>query len=226
MAKEDYLPRDDNGRVALLIRFRNVIGGHAANLGLSAQDLAAQAADAEWAEYVLRRMETMRGVAEQWTVYKGTLFLGKGATSVPGEPPMPQPVPPAVAPGIFTRFRALVRRIKAAPGYSAATGHALGIIGPEPAPPDVTAITPRLRLQSESGRVVVLWRKGRNEALRLEVDRGAGKWELLSVAMKPRTPDPTPFPAEPEKWRYRGMFISKGQPIGKWSSVVEMVVWA
>ncbi len=226
MAKNDYIPRDDAGRVALLTNFRNTVGPFATQLGLSPADLDGQAADAAWARYVLRHSRVMKSSSKAWNNYRELLFLGEGAPTVPVTPALPTPAPDPVEPGIFARFRALVRRIKTAPGYSEATGRALGIIGTEPAPPDQATLSPKLRLRNEGTRVTILWKKGRNEALYIEVDRGQGKWELLTTALHPDTVDPEPFPAIPAKWRYRAYYISKGKAHGQRSSIAEITVGA
>jgi hypothetical protein len=60
-------------------------------------------------------------------------------------------------PRIETRFRALVKLIKANPNYNAAIGEALGIEGREQSAPDLSTIQPDITATASGGAVVVGW---------------------------------------------------------------------
>jgi hypothetical protein len=224
MPNQDYIPTDDEGKAALFERFRDTLPTFLAAVGLSAADAALQADDAEWFRYVLNHSLTMRDSASQWTAYKNLLLGGTGSAVSPITPPMPTPVPDAVDPGILTRFRALVRRIKAAPAYTEAIGEALGIIGSDSTEPDPATLTPEISLRTSGGQVEVLWNKGGQEGVEIQKDSGNGQWTFLALDTRPNYIDTTPMPATSAKWKYRAIYSNDAQRTGQWSNVAEITV--
>src|SRR4051794_33997101 len=105
MAKTDYLSSSDDAFGHQLLTFKNAIGGYAAGLGVTAAQVTAQAADADYFNYVLQCQEIMQNAARQWTAWKALERNGGTAppTGAPVLPTFPTPIP-AVAPGIETRF--------------------------------------------------------------------------------------------------------------------------
>lgn len=223
MPDQDFIPKDDEGKAALFERFRTAIPVHAAALGLSAADTAGQAADAAWFRYILNRAIVTRNAGSQWTAYKKRVLERGGEATLPVDPPLPLPEPPAVAPGILARFRALVRRIKVAPGYTVAVGEALGIVSTEAADPDPATLAPRISLRITGGQVVVVWNKGKQEGVEIQKDSGNG-WEYLAADTRPNFTDPTAFPAPPAVWKYRAIYTRDAQKLGQLSQVAAITV--
>jgi hypothetical protein len=85
-----------------------------------------------------------------------------GSAAAPGPhrapPPGHDPAPAVVAPGIIGRAKALVARIKVAPGYTEAIGQALRVIGAEQTV-DVSTLKPVITAAPNAGRVVIGWTK-------------------------------------------------------------------
>lgn len=224
MARSNYIPDDDNGKAALLERFSDNIGSFSALLGLTAPAVAAQAADATWFRYTLNHAISMKDSGSQWVAYKNLLLTGTGTAAVPVTPPLPSPQPSSVAPGILTRFRELVRRIKAAPAYTEAIGEALGIIGPDSIDEDPATLTPEISLRTSGGQVEVVWTKGSQEGVEIQKDSGNGQWIFLALDTRPNYIDTTPMPATSAKWKYRAIYSNDAQRTGQWSNVAEIVV--
>jgi hypothetical protein len=222
--QKDYIPSDDEGKAAHFERFRDTIGSHAANLGLAPADVSNQAADATWFRYILNHTIAMRNSASQWTSYKNFLLGGTGSAVSPITPPLPTPVPDAVDPGILTRFRELVRRIKTSPNYLDATGAALGIIGTDSADADQSTLIPYISLRLNGGKVEIIWTKNGQEAIEIQVDRGTGIWTFLAIDTRPNYIDTEPLPATAAKWKYRAIYTNDAQRIGQWSNVAEISV--
>jgi len=131
MAKTNYVNTSDEGFSAQLQTFKNTVGAYAVALGVAPATVTAQAADADYFQYVLACQAMMRNGGVQWTGWKD--LMRDGGTPPPGGAPVAPTFPtavPAVAPGIEVRFRNLVKQIKPHANYNEAIGEALGIEGP------------------------------------------------------------------------------------------------
>lgn len=229
MIRSDYLARSDEAFSAQLVNFKNTIGGYATTLGVSAASVTAQAADSDYFAYVLQVRDIMQNGARQWTRWKDIARDGGAipAGGAPVAPVFPTTVA-AVAPGIETRFRALVRQIKASGNYNSAIGAALGIEGAEQIPPDLNKIAPRLTATVTGGHVAIGWGwEGHAEFLdqcELEVDRGTGTFALLSIDTTPNYTDTQPFPSGTAKWIYRATYRVGDNRVGQWSTPVSVMV--
>jgi len=232
MAKGSYVQGNDNAFSAQLIVFNSNIGGYAATLGVSAGQIAGQAADSDYMDYVLKCLGITQNTAQQWMAWK-TLTRGGGTpvtTGAPVAPVYPTPVP-VVAPGIEVRFRALVKQIKASPNYNVAIGNALGIEGSQQTPPDLTTIQPQLDVALDGNQIDVNWSWGGYGAYldmcELQVDRGDGKgFTLLAYDTTPGYTDTAPLPVAPAKWTYRAIYHVGDAQVGLWSSPASLTVQA
>ena len=230
MAKSDYLSSNDLAFAAQLQTFKTNIGGYAASLGVSKDQIAAQAADADYFNYAVACQQLMVNASQQWTAWKSIIRAGgtTPVTGVPVPPVFPTPVP-AVASGVEVRFRALVKQIKANSSYNTAIGTALGIEGAQPVPPDLTTVQPDLDAELSGGQVNVYWGWGGNTAyldmIELQVDRGDGKgYVLLAYDTTPNYTDTAPLPATPTKWKYKGIYRVGDNRVGLWSKEVIITV--
>ena len=232
MAKSDYMPNDDGGKASLFVLFRDNIGVQLAALGIPAADpdIAQQAADASRFRAIVDFCGNMQNAAQSWTAEKNYERDG-GDTAPAGQtvPVLPAGFPAAVPAGIVTRFRALVKRVKAAKNYSPAIGQALGIEGSVQGAPDLTTIQAILTLTLMGNAVLVGWGwQGFSaflDMLEIQVDRGDGKgWVFLTYDTTPNYTDTFPLPATPTKWKYRAIYRVGDAQVGVWSDVKEIVV--
>ena len=230
MSKSDYVLQNDDAFNAQLQTFKNGIGNYAAAIGVTAEQITAQAADAAHLDYTIKCMTLMGNAAQQWRGWK-TLVRGGGnppASGAPVAPVLPAAVR-AVAPGIEPRFRALVQLIKANPGYNETIGLALGIEGAQQTGPDLTAIQPAITAVISGNQVNVKWGWGGNSAYldlcEIQVDRGDGKgFVLLAYDTTPGYTDTQPFPATPATWTYRAIYRVGDRQVGHWSLPVSVTV--
>lgn len=230
MAKSDYISTNDNQFAAQQQTFKAGIGGYAGLLGVTAAQVASQAADADYFGYVVTCQSIMQGGAQQWTVWKNLTRAG-GTPPASGAPVAPA-FPPGVAvvaPGVEGRFRALVKQIKANTNYNEAIGQALGIEGPQQTAPDLSTIQPVIDAQISGNRVEVGWGWGGNSAyldmLEIQVDRGDGKGFIpLATDTTPGYVDTAPFPAAPAKWTYKAIYRVSDAQVGQWSNPVSVSV--
>jgi len=229
MPKQPYLPsKDDQALAALLEQFSTAVGGYATALGLSATDITAQAADAAYFRHALGRQQLTLQHGQQWTAWKNALRDGGNGTAASAPAPLPLAngdAPAPVAPGVVPRFRAIVRRLKAASNYTPAIGTALGIEGAEAAAPDLAAAQPVLDVSVAGGRVHVDWKKGDFDGVEIWVDRGDGKgFAFLAVDTVPDYVDTAPISATAAMWKYKAIYRLSDEQIGQWSAVVSIVV--
>jgi hypothetical protein len=228
--KSDYIAQNDDAFNAQLQTFKSGIGGYAAVIGVSADQMAAQAADADYYDYVLKCMKLMANGSLQWTGWKN-LTRGGGTpppTGAPVAPVFPKAVP-AVAPGVEARFRALVQLIKANSNYNEAIGLALGIEGAQHAGPDYATLQPVIDAIISGNHVLVKWGWGGYGAYldicEIQVDRGDGKgFVLLAFDTTPGYTDTQPFPAAPAIWTYRAIYRVGDSQVGLWSKPVSVTV--
>jgi len=225
MSKQDYIPNDDGSLAGRLEQFAANVGGYTTTLGLSSTDVTAQAADAAYLRYVLTQQQRFQQAGQQWTAWKNLLRDG-GTGTIAGAPVFLTPPGTAVAavlPGIVARFRALVRRVKAATNYSVAIGEALGIEGPQSTAPDLATLQPVLAPTVAGDRVHLDWTKSEADSLELLVDRGDGKgFVFLAVDTVPDYVDTAPIPAAPAVWKYKAIYRVGDERVGQWSPVVSV----
>ncbi|MCX6896405.1 MAG: hypothetical protein NTZ16_13090, partial [Verrucomicrobia bacterium] len=160
--------------------------------------------------------------AQQWTAYKIAAKDGIGA-SLGASPAAPALgfAPTAVAPGIFTRVKTLVARIKLAPGYTDSIGQALRIIGAEQTV-DFSTLKPILTVKIDAGVVIVGWLKQGMDGVEIWVDRGAG-FAFLALDTVPDYTDTQPLPAS-GLWKYKAIYRLNDERVGQWSDVISLPV--
>lgn len=227
MPKSYYLPSDDAGRLGWIVNYAAKLPSYFAVLGLSQADVDSAAADAAFWAYCLKSQQQQAAYAQQWTTYKNAARDG-GDASLGLAPVAPNlgVAPAAVAPGIFPRAKAMVARIRVAPGYTDAIGQALQIIGADN-PVDPTTLKPVLYVNLTAGQVVVGWYKQGMDALEIWVDRGDGKgFVFLAIDSIPDYTDTQALPATAAVWKYKGIYIQSDQRVGSWSDVVSIPVAA
>jgi hypothetical protein len=230
MAKTDLMHKQEMLFAEQMITFKNNIGTHAVELGVTPAQMAAQAADADFYYYVVVTHMLVLSHAKGWTAMKKSLRRGCANGEAHAVIPLELPVaPPAVAPGVEKRFRQLVRQIKASTNYTPLIGLEMGIEAKNHAAPDYVVIQPRLTAVVNGDHVELGWDWQGHRAFldlcELQVDRSDGHgFGPLTSSTKPGSQDITPFPAAPTRWRYRAIYHADGQPVGQWSNIASVTV--
>jgi len=230
MPKSDYIKKQDGAFSAQMTNFKTNIGSYATIVGVTTDQITAQAKDADYFEYILACLESTSNTAKQWTSCKD--LMREGGTPPPAGMPVAPVFPTtvvAVAAGIERRFRELVKQIKSHPNYNESIGQALGIEGATHAAPDYVALKPELTLTLNGSAVDVGWgwlgHSAFLDMIELQVDRGDGKgFVMLAYDTTPGYTDTTPHPATPAKWTYRGIYRVNDQRVGQWSNEVSITV--
>ena len=226
MAKADLIHKSEMSFARQMLIFKENIGPHAAALGLTSAQVAAQAADADYYYHVVTSHDMVQAHARAWTTLKRTLRRDKPAAT-PAELPalnLPAPVP-AVTPGVEQRFRMLVAQIKNQPQCTRDIALELGIEAVNHVAPDYTTLQPRITATVNGDHVQVGWdwqgKRAFLDLCEIQVDRGNGQgFGPLVSSVKPGYVDKTPFPAAPVKWCYRAIYRVGNDPVGQWSNIV------
>jgi hypothetical protein len=227
MAKKDYIQQNDLAFALQLNTFKANIGSYPM-LGLTPAQVTAQAADADYFNYLVQTQSIMQNDAKATTAWRDAVRDGNSAATPPALTPLPAAVPP-VTPGVESRFRALVQQIKSNPAYNTSIGTALGIEGVVAVGPDFNSLQPTITAMVTAAGVVIDWSFGGNaaflDALELEVDRSDGKgFVVVTTDPTPGYTDTTPFPAAPAKWTYRAIYRLDDKRVGQWSATVSVMV--
>ena len=141
----------------------------------------------------------------------------------------PYPMTPTYAgvwvrPDIIDRTRALVKRIKAAPGYTEIMGKDMQIVATgEPA--ELNA--PTLEITANAGRVLeIKWHKGTASGIEIYVDAGAGFPEDGRVLTEPNGKVTVRGVAGsgPVSAKVKGVYLKKGEETGEFGPTYDVVL--
>ncbi|MDD2661865.1 MAG: hypothetical protein PHY54_19650 [Methylococcales bacterium] len=222
-----FMPNTDSNRSDLLEHLAATLPHYAGLLEISAQDMDALKADAAAFRYAYQSMCDMQTYAQAWTSYKNLLRDGgAGNAGWPVAPVLAEPTPPAVSPGIIPKLSALAARIKTNRNYTSTIGYDLWLIGAEQKI-DTSTWKPALSVYSQAGHPVIVWNKGKANALEIWVDRGDGNnFVFFVINTEPNTTDTTPLPAAGSSavWKYKAIYRSHDEQVGQWSDVISLAV--
>ncbi|MBS4027805.1 MAG: hypothetical protein KGZ58_04120 [Ignavibacteriales bacterium] len=226
MAKP-YLPNSDQGKVTWLNNFSAKLATHGATVGVSPDEIASTSNDADEFSLLINLVASLTSAKEQAVSYKNLIRdapLGSAGGDFPSIPEITLPAT-MVAPGIFTRVRLLVQRIKNHQNYTEAIGNDLDIIGAEETPPMAPSLLkPVLKLAYVNGHVDIIWTKPLNvSGIFIQVNRGDGQWVFLAFDTIPNYTD-TMAITQLALWKYRGIYMLDDAQVGQWSDTVQIAV--
>lgn len=229
MPASDYLPKSDNDRIVWYNNFTAKFASYAGTLGFVAADVTAVNTDSATFAYLVNAAQQYKDEYAERIAYKKIMADGKLGVATPAAPIAPTIAPPTpiAPPAIIARTRVLVARIKTSPGYSAAIGRDLGVIGTgEPAP---IIIKPSITVTSPMGVNVatVKFAKGRFDGVSLEWNRGVGgAFVVVAIALTSPFEHNFGFTTNgvPEVLTYRARFVKGNVTVGDYSDVVSVLV--
>ena len=182
--------------------------------------------EAAWVVYACRMSADASSLSQAWTDWRDRLLddpaaPGAGPAPSSSAPAAPAGLPPA--PGVISRFRAYIRRIKAAPNYTTSIGESLRVVVPSTpvddatAKPDLTA-EPLVNFKTK----VRLPKRGFPGLIVQARREGEADWTDFGVKTSAVFIDerPTTQPNKPEVVSYRAIYSRNDQPVGQWSDVV------
>ena len=164
--------------------------------------------------------------AEDWTGIRKACFNGPTNSPPPAWPVWTGPAtsPVGLDTGCGLKLRAIIKRWKAAPGYTEAIGQDLSIVGDEINVNPDTAQT-EVEVNLKAGRPQLTAPLLGFDSVEYHVNRGSG-FELLDVSTGAPVTDQHPLPAlgESDVWTYRAILRLDNQPVGQWSLSVPVPV--
>ncbi len=226
-----YIERTDEGYLIQVTRFCERVDTHAGVLGLDPAKVAAIKADNEFFRKTYLYMENFRGFAESFTNYKELLRHGKGDEVLgpfPVAPVIETPAPTPTFANAQKRFAGIIGDCTNSSNYTKNIGEDLGIEAPV-TPFNPADGQPVLKPgMSTGGHPELKWKKGKFDGIEIWIDRGDGKgWVFLDKDMRPDFTDKiTPLPAAGASavWKYRAIYLYKGEQVGQWSATVTVTV--
>ncbi|QSA97878.1 hypothetical protein [Methylococcus sp. EFPC2] len=228
MPNATAIPRDDNGKLALLQHLNNHLPNYAALLEISADDLALVKTGADWFDHVLKAQDTAQKYTDALFAFKRVLRDGPKGAAVSLPPPPVTVAAPAAEPyaDIFGFIGGLIVRIKLHHNYTETIGRALNIIAAQSNGHDPAELQPALSFAYQGGHPVINWKANGADALELEADHGTGAFNLLTIKMSPGYQDNSPLPPAGTAaiWKYRAIYRIRDERVGHWSQVLEVSV--
>ncbi len=179
MAKEYYLPSNDEERAAWLNNFAAKLPNFAMKYGITPEENTDMQQSATYYDALIKYKNQSSAYQNAITKHKEAIRSGlnSGGMLQPLMPPMMM-LPPAVAPGVFTRAKAIVNRIKASINYSEADSNDLGIVGSE-ITTDTNTIKPAITLRLVGGgHPEIVWTRQGMSALEIQKQNGDGQWHF------------------------------------------------
>ena len=206
----------------------NVLPTVNAQLGLAFADVEFFIKQAQNYQYLLNVAQEINDQKEAFTTFKNAILEGDPLAPAPTPPILPVVSgPQPFVSGLDNQAKAIIKRIKASPGYNQTIGEQLGLVETGPAPFNPNDLTAALKLTSKSGSVVeVAFSKQGQDAMRVEFQRkGETVWQLAGIFLSSPGIHAAPSvpPDEPESRSYRGILIKKNDPIGNHSPIYPVV---
>lgn len=199
----EYIPRNDGHLILWLTNYATRLTTHGKSLGVSDTEVKTQS---KLCEQIIDAIKNDDEKHRDWrSAVKATQNLKQ--TGLP-------------------EIRAVVARLKVAPGWSTAIGQAMGVISPSPqalSAQQLDTARPSLRADVSAGRVVLRFVRRPFDGLNIYSRRkGEGTWRFVGHARKSPYVDPTPLatPNSAEIREYQAVGVRKDQELGQPSDVV------
>lgn len=226
-----YIERTDEGFLIQLDKFCERVDTYSGPLDLNAGKVTAIKADRAFFQEVFFYMNQFRGFAESFTNYKKLLRYGNGTEvlgAFPVAPVISTPVPTPTLANVQARFAILIGDCTNSPNYTKAIGEDLGIEAPT-APFNPADGQPVLKQGlSTAGHPELKWKKGKFQGIEVWIDRNDSKgWVYLDKDYNPDFTDKIsqlPAAGASAVWKYRAIYLYKGEQAGQWSEVITITV--
>jgi hypothetical protein len=215
----DFVQKTDAGLSAQLNTFYSHLATLGGTLGFTQAEIDEAKADADSFAFMVLAHNRVKEYLKTVTTFKNDIFTGVGSASQTFPVLNLTDIPSTVVPdGIVTRFRAKAAKAKVAPAYTDAIGTQLGILGSYVADPDpATAKPPILGLSIEASKVILKWRKGTFDGIKIYRKVNDGAFEMAGVDIRPHWSDPRPLPNSAETWTYKIQYFFDDSDVGLFS---------
>lgn len=227
----DYIPTQAQALCEWAENLKLEFAGVASSLGFTAPEITAVLNDLSHVIFACRSSDDAGSYASAWVRYRETLLFGnpgQAIGSVPSGTLPAVPVGAAPPPGVIARIRAVVKRIKAAPTYTAAIGQTLRIVSSGSTPIDPASVRPDTKVRAlPMFKSKLNWTNRGFTAVRTRcrVD-GEATWTDLGLATGSSVVDERPpqEPGKPEVRFYEQIYLRNNEPVGQWSDSVRVTL--
>ncbi len=226
-----FIEPSDEKYLLQVNKFCDRVDTYSGTLGLDPAKVAAIKADNDFFRKTFLYMGQFRGFAESFTNYKDLLRHGKGDEvlgTFPVAPVIETPVPTPTSANCQKRFAEIIQDCVKSPNYTKTIGEDLGIeatvtpFNPADGKPELKPA------YSTGGHPELKWKKGKFDGIEVWIDRNDGKgWVYLDKDMRPDFTDKIsalPAAGASAVWKYRAIYLYKGEQAGQWSEVVTLTV--
>jgi hypothetical protein len=227
MKKKNYLPRSEGSKASWIQNFAAKLPTYAAKYNIAPGDVTDVQVGALCWLYWIDCSHQQKEYAKKLTAFKLGLADGSSGSLTAPVPPVLTVAPTLASAGIFGRVAAIVDGIKKKTIYTQDDGLDLGIIGSDVAPADIATMKPAISARIVTdGRPQIVWTKGGNDGVEIQVDKGNGTWQFSGIDMKPNYTDNSTMPTlgQSQLWRYRAIYIANDKHIGLWCDPVSIAV--
>lgn len=222
-----YLPRAESKRVLWLQNFSSKLPAYAVKYNISASDITDMAGCAESYAYWVDTANKLGVYSKKLNTFKREFASGTAGLLTAPLAPTLAVAPPLPPQGVFKRVSAIVNSIKGKSVYAQNDGLDLGIQASAAEMSDLSTLKPVISVRiSTDGRPEIVWNKGDNDGVEIQVDKGDGTWQFLGIGLRPNYTNKSALPelGKAEVWRHRAIYIDNDQHIGQWSNVAEIAV--
>lgn len=227
MPKNFYLPNSESGKVNWLINFAAKLVTYAVKYNITPEEVMDMQQSAASYTSINNLINLYDNFLSATYNYRNAMRDGLKNGNV--LPPLVLPMvtlPMPVAPGIFVRAAALVKRIKASIHYNKADGNDLGIEGTVTTV-DTTTTKPVIKVRiGDGGHPEIIWTKQVFDAIEIYKQEADDTWRLLAIDLQPNYIDMDALPpmGKSAVWQYRAIYRKKDKQVGQWSEVVSITV--
>ncbi len=226
MAAPSIIPRPPAELCEWFNNFSTEFPAVSVALSFTVEEQDAILTEANWVVYACRMSADASSLSQAWTDWRDRLLDEPAAPEAGSTPSTSAPAAPAglpPAPGILSRFRAYIRRIKAAPNYTSSIGESLRLVASASPVDDATAKPDLTAEPLANFKAKVRLPKRGFPGLIVQARReGEAEWTDFGVKTSAVFVDerPTVQPGKPEVVNYRAIYSRNDQPVGQWSDVV------
>ena len=228
----DVIPYTEDGRKSwaenMILKFDPLY----VSLGFTKAEKDAFYEDLTMLIYVITASQSVAAESKARTAYKKQMLEGLmgGGNALP-LPLNTLPAPPAVVvlPGVLGRIRTFIQRIKLSPGYTEAIGEQLQIVASESEGVNLGDAKPDFTATATVTGIRLDWTKGAFDGVVIESIRGAETtFAFLDKDFKSPFLDVRPnlVAGQPEKRRYRMIYLLDDQIVGVYSDEVVVTTMA
>ena len=204
--------------------------GVATSLDFAPAEITAIITDANYALFVCRSSADGDSYSSAWVRSRSTMLNGnpnQGIVTFPGTNAPAQPPVAIPLPGINTRLRATVRRIKGSPNDTPTIGQTLRIVTAT-TPADPNAAKPRPKVKAlPMFSAEVRWPRLSFSGVIVRSQRGGeSAWTEHGIKTGMAfVDDRAPATAnQPEQRRYQLIYVQNDNLVGQWSDVIGVTV--